>query len=234
MQIAVKIINLIFILTLLLSCEGNDVTKGKDTETPQGLSSLVGTEWVHREDTDPESQNWFNLLHSPFHFNTEYGNSTSLEFEFESPSVIKFLENGVIDEPSYKYYLLDIFGNKSDYFSQYYRYSYNEPYVYIIMMAPLRTQQELHPSEVQMESVEERQKKWNLCPVTIDEPRCDSSKCKNSIPGTSRYCKCCCDPLCGYWFLGKVEGDTMHLQELVILDNNDIGCVRDIYLVRRK
>ena len=230
-----NVINVVFILTLLLSCDGNDVTKGKDTETPQGLSSLVGTEWVHSDDTDPESQNWFNLCHSPFHFNTGFGKYDNT-FEFESPSVIKFLENGIIYEPTYKYYWHTYYADK-DYMRQYYRYSYNEPYITIIMYVASLPQWGMHPSDFQMESVEETKKKWNLCPLTIDEPQCDSSKCKNSAP--NGYCSCSYYLLYkySYFFLGKVEGDTMHLQQFVPtdpLDNYKNTIIRDIYLVRRK
>ena len=220
-----NVINVVFILTLLLSCESN-IGKVKDTETPQGLSSLIGTEWVHSDDTDPESRNWFHVYHSPTHFYNDFDGS---EFEVEFPAVIKFLENGIIDEPTYKYYWFDYY-NKKYYMGQYYRYSYNEPYLSIVMDNAF---QGLHPSEVQIESVEEVQKKWNLCPLTIDEPMCDPSKCKNSRPGVYPYSHCGCAN--SYRFLGKVEGDTMHLQQKGRLDtNSDFTILRDIYLIRRK
>ena len=216
MQIAVKIINLIFILTLLLSCDGN-VGKVKDTETPQGLNPLIGTEWVHSDDTDPESINWFNVYHSPFHFYDVFDKffDGKYEFEFESPAVIKFLEDGRIREPTGEYKDFPV--------PQFYRYSYNEPYVTITL-----------GSTDDMESVEEFQKRNNLCPVTIDEIRCDSSKCKNftypsSIAYLSSYCRCCNFP----WFFGKVEGDTLHLQRLAT-EVDSLIVYRDIYLVRRK
>ena len=199
-----NVINVVITLTLLLSCDGNDVTKGKDTETPQGLNSLIGTEWVHSDDTDPESKNWFNVYHSP------EVNDPGMEGK-PIPAVIKFLADGRIREPIGEY----------GYFSQFYRYSYNEPYVTITC------------GGADMESVEETQKKWNLCSVTIDEPLCDSSKCKSTYPNF--YCLCWVSgAISGYWFLGKVEGDTMHLQKYGQGYDRNLTIERDIYLIRRK
>ena len=200
-----NVINVVFILTILLSCDGN-VNKVKDTETPQGLNSLIGTEWVHSDDTDPETRNWFNVYHSPKHSDKVIEQSG---IQLPYPAVIKFLEDGIISEPVGEY----------GYLPQYYRYSYNEPYVTITC------------GSADMESVEETQKKWNLCPLTIDEPMCDSSKCKNNKPNYGHgYCYC----MNGYWFLGKVEGDTMHLQQMGLNTDGKFTIARDIYLIRRK
>ena len=72
-------------------------------------------------------------------------------------------------------------------------------------------------------SVAGLQNKYNLCSLTIDNPMCDPLDCNSSYGYFVERCLCCCH---AYWFLGKVEGDTMHL---IGPDNG-----RDIYLVRRK
>ncbi|MCL2039126.1 MAG: hypothetical protein FWG85_01705 [Bacteroidetes bacterium] len=187
---------------LLLACEDSDnATKVKEKETLQTLSSLEGTEWVHHPDTDPESINWFNNSHNP-------KNGAVMP----DTVVIKFLENGRIDEPSFPYS------------AQYYDYSYTDPYVSIVLSFNADRPDPSDFNDSNRNSVAGLQNKYNLCSLTIDEPICDPLKCKYN-DGYS-YSDTCCRCELYYWFLGKVEGDTMHLI-------GPYNC-RDIYLVRRK
>ena len=111
---------------------------------------------------------------------------------------------------------------------QYYSYTYSEPYVTIVCSADTTMR------------VEKLQSMYNLCPLTIDEPFCDPLKCENNEP-TDRGTYYC---LSIYQFLGKVEGDTMHLRKMyrplemvdgVARNSKDsIFIGRDIYLIRRK
>ena len=196
------------IAILLVGCLDNDnATKVKEKENLQGLSSLEGTVWVHHPDTDTsvQSVNWFNLGHNPARTWHRKDDDTS-----SFPIEISFLADGKIYEPS----PLWTYGIPL----QYYYYSYTAPYVAIIM----------HDGSGET-SVTEWQKKYNICPVTIDEFRCDKSKCKNP---RKDYQDCASS----YWFLGKVYGDTMHLQKILIsqIPGQDDWIYRDIYLIRTK
>jgi len=60
-------------LIIFASCNDADVStpdasKKNDKFLNGPLTSLEGTVWIHHPDTDPESQNWFNLFHSPKFF----------------------------------------------------------------------------------------------------------------------------------------------------------------------
>ena len=199
------------IAILLVGCLDNDnATKVKEKENLQGLSSLEGTVWVHHPDTDPEAYNWFNLYHSPSLYTEK-----KLGHDVSYPVEISFLENGKIYEPTDSFHF------------QYYYYSYTEPYVTIGMFT---FNSEPH-------SVAELQKSYNLCHLTIDDYRCDCSKCQfkdtsisTSIDQYRHRCKC----TSFYWFLGKVYGDTMHLHKAFIGDDDEHVIYRDVYLIRRR
>ena len=104
-----QIVAVALISILLLACENSD-NATKVNENLQGLTSLEGTEWVYHPDTDPESVNWFNITHNP-------KNQENSGLVMPDTVVIKFLEDGRIDETSFPYS------------AQYYDYSYTDPYV---------------------------------------------------------------------------------------------------------
>jgi len=201
------------IAILLVGCLDNDnATKVKEKENLQGLSSLEGTVWVHHPDTDTslQSNGWFHLGHNPSRqWDGKDDNNSSYPIE------ISFLADGKIFEPQSIW--LQPIG------VQYYIYDYTEPYITIVLDIGIND----------CKSVAEWQKKYNmrLCPLTIDDYKCDPLKC-NPINNPSAYCECASY----YWFLGKVYGDTMHLQKILIsqIPGQDDWIYRDIYLIRTK
>ena len=203
------LLSTIFLLLFFTACADNDdvTTTKKSKDNPQGASSLEGTVWVHHPDTDPDSQNWFNLHHSP---NTK-------GYDISYPVEIYFLANGIISEPT-----ADVLPMGK----QHYYYSYAEPYVTITMC--LGGPCENNCSEF---SVAELQKKWDLCPLKIDDYKCDPLKCKNNSAGNDLNLTKCVN---NYRFLGKVDGDVMHLQAISILNTGEIDIHRDVYLVKAK
>jgi hypothetical protein len=201
----------ILIGTLLIACNESDVvTKtNKPNDHFQNLTSLEGTVWVHHPDTDPESENWFNIWHNP-----KIGADTVDDFSY--PAEISFLANGVVNEPTSDEKL------KTPHPPYY--YSYDEPYITVCMGVT-----------DDCKSVEEWQKKYNLCHLTIDNWKCDSLKCKSSAPNSDIRYGC----ISRYRFLGKVEGDTMHLQMITIISEHPrygdtIFVNRNVHLVRKK
>ena len=197
----------IFLLLFTLpACVDNEVPppSAKPKDALQGANPLEGTVWVHHPDTDPEGWKspvtaWFNIWHSPAHV-------MNATFNLPNPVEISFLENGKIYEPA------------GDHGDQPYFYSYNEPYITIISI----------PQAHIFESVAEMQDELNLCPLTIDDYKCDPLKCNPKHGGNYLRCNN------HYWYVGKVDGDAMHLQQIRKPDPGKYVIWRDVHLVKIK
>ena len=206
-----------FLFGFIACNNDDDVTKSpqKPTEELQAPSSLEGTVWVHHPDTDSDINapiKWFHLMHDSQRCEMD-GYEMLKKFHADSIVKISFLKERIVDNID-SVIVMNGWG-----FCQFYYYSYTKPYISIFMT-------------VKPSSYKEQQALYNNCPLTIDNYKCDSSKCKGSSYDAKPTPCLCVDH---YWYLGKVEGDTMRLKQIgkSMLDS-EYFISRDVKLIRIK
>ena len=111
------------------------------------------------------------------------------KFTTDAPAEICFLDDGRID------------ANVAEK-SQFYHYSYNDGFITVVMHSP---------GDDSDLSVSEFQVKYNLCPLTVDNPICGPN-CVQTYLNLDFNPGAIC--LLAYRFLGKVDGDDMYLKEI--------------------